>query len=119
MLKQPITLIVSLLVCGALFGIFANEAVAVPELGTFVIITVNEDTGEFVGNVRVTITQIEAEVVTVRPVRTTSDEYGILYHATHAGLYRIKAQGGATSYTYLPSGAHDVYVILPVHVPGN
>ena len=119
MLKRPITLIVSLLTCGALFGVFAHEAFAVPDPGTFVILTVNEDIGGRVGNVEVTITQVEAEVVRVGPVRTATDEFGILYHTTHAGLYRITAKGGGTRFAYLPSGAHEVFVILPVHVPGN
>lgn len=119
MLKRPINQIVSLLVCGALFGVFANEAAAVPDPGTFLIITLNEATGERVGNIKITITQAEADVVKVGPAKVATDAFGILYHTTHAGLYRIKAQGGDISYTYLPSGAHELVVSIPVHVPGN
>ena len=46
MLKRPIHLLVSLLVCGAFFGVFANEVAAAADPGTIRILTVNEATGE-------------------------------------------------------------------------
>lgn len=118
MSKRNIGLTASVIAGGLLISILSGVVFAVPEPGTFVIITVDPDTGERVGNVKVRITQLEADVVTVPPVRAETDDYGVLYHTTHAGLYRIKAPG-ATSVTYLPSGAYEVYVVLPVNGPGN
>ena len=48
-----------------------------------------------------------------------TDKSGILDHATRAGLYRIKAEGGDLSYTFLSSGAKELVVSIPIHVPGN
>jgi|GEM_PF-2274189 len=119
MSKKRISFLTALLACGAVCSVYAAKALAVPETGTFVILTVDEDTGEAAGNVGITVTQLQAEVVRVRPVHTETNEFGILYHASPAGLYNIRAEGGSNAIVYLPSGAHDVYVILTVRSSGS
>lgn len=114
MSKRRILMIVAFLACGAVLSVFAAKAFAVPPPGTFQIITYDPDTGERLPCVVLTITQLEADIVTVPVFKGRTNQNGILYHSTHSGLYEIKAQGGATSVTYLPSGAYEVPVSLPV-----
>ena len=114
MSKRRISLLVALLACGAVLSVYAAKALAVPPLGTFAIITADPNTGQRIGCVPVTVRQIEADLVRVRPFFGETNQNGILYHATHSGWYLITAASGASSLTYLPSGAHEVYVVLPV-----
>jgi hypothetical protein len=96
------------------FGLFVEQAWAVPPNGFLLIFTVNAGTGLREPNVPVTVRQIRGSVP-YPTLATTTDDYGRLYIDVPPGTYQIRAAdqvGGPVNVSVASEG--EVYVSLLV-----
>jgi hypothetical protein len=112
--RKPFLISCLALTVFAVLGVFVERAQAIPPNGTLLLFTVDADTGVRVGNVPITVRQVEGRWP-FQSLSTTTDSYGRLYVAVPPGTYQITASGYSGAPIIVSVGSRgEVYVGIPV-----